>query len=287
MKKTKTKEFEMKMKFTSSDISNASLIHIKNTTAVVTHIYNAIQAFQLQDVKPLPTDSLPMMFDDGQVVLVQPNQKELTMNWIMRKAFEDFINAIFKSLKEAFKFVKFLDYCLKGEYQGPFEKTLKELEEIERDSDQDAFPKLIEKIEKLLKKGNVLEFKEEILSMNKVRNCLVHRDGTVKTKDTNNQEKSLLVLKFVSNNSYVKIDEEFERLTFERRKKEVLVKEQIFKELKEVREFKIGEEVHFDINDFNGISYCCYKFAIGLYNSCIAYQNKVMLSINKVVEEND
>jgi hypothetical protein len=278
MSKNNQIPFQIKHQIQLDKIANDCLLHIKDTTTVVTHLYSAIQDFPISKVCPLPTDNLQNLFNSDDEVLVKENQMVISLEWIMKKAFEDFINAIFKSLKEAFKTIKFLEFCLKGEFKESLNRVLTQLDDIEKKADRKHFHNLIEEIEKTIKQE--LIFKNEIISINKARNCIVHRDSIVKNIDTNNDQKDKLIVQWIALNSYIRVEDSFEKLTFKRREKNVLLKAHEFREESEYSEFKIGESIKFTINDFNGITYSCYKFANQLFKSCINYQNEVKPQIN-------
>lgn len=66
-------------------------------------------------------------------------------------------------------------------------RTIGELKQLifERDEKNTGlhFPELIKKVNKSLKEP--LKYSKEILSINKVRNCLIHRNGFVHPRDFN------------------------------------------------------------------------------------------------------
>ncbi|HCB51430.1 TPA: hypothetical protein DEP21_02535 [Patescibacteria group bacterium] len=56
-------------------------------------------------------------------------------------------------------------------------------------------PIMIKRIENHL--VNPLVYKKQILSINKGRNCLVHRNGIVSEKDINNKEEDVLKIEWI------------------------------------------------------------------------------------------
>ena len=193
-----TEKPNKKIQFKLEEISNQFLTHLKETIDCVNYLYNAVNENPIQN-KPLPTDSLPVYIDDKQKSLSANEQKEKTINWLFKKAFEEFIAGLTKSLIEAYRFVKLRNLSL-NPFPGTNTQLEQEIKKIDTDANKTHFPKLIEHIENGL--GHPLYMRDEILSINRVRNCVVHRDGIVKQKDLKDAGADTLTLKWKSINFY-------------------------------------------------------------------------------------
>ncbi|MGB3342830.1 MAG: hypothetical protein WBA61_02860 [Aequorivita sp.] len=103
-------------------------------------------------------------------------------NWVLKKGFEDLITAL-TELMISFSYIVDLNKNLKANPK----RTLGEFKQLmfkrNEKNTKLPFPKLIEKVNSSLKEP--LKFSEEILSINKVRNCLVHRNGIIHPTDFN------------------------------------------------------------------------------------------------------
>ena len=254
---------KIEIKFELADVTNKFLLHLKDTTNYITHIYYAIDNSDINIHKPLPTDSFPIAVTDKRPKPNIEEQKQLTLLWTLTKAFEECINGLTKSFKETYKYLNIYALSQEPKYTGTKEEHEAALQKIEGEMENLHFPDFIEKIENLL--GMSLPLREEILSINQVRNCLVHRHGTVGEKDIKNAPTSDLQLKWISLKFWTKINDQQTEITYDLRKDGLTVKELSYKTIKNVKAFKIGDKISLDINEFNGIAYTCASFANALF----------------------
>lgn len=119
-------------------------------------------------------------------------KKENYKSWLVKKGFEDLVKGIEASLREAYLYVSIFS-------KSSVLKTVQEfnqvLSEIRKEALKMHVPDMIEKIEPHLKKP--LSYKNQILSINKARTCLVHRGGLVTEKDINDTAQRALKLDWV------------------------------------------------------------------------------------------
>jgi hypothetical protein len=245
-----------------AEITNKFLLHLKETTDCLTHIYNAVNKLDTGIDKPLPTDSFPLVVNDNKPKLTINDQKQITLNWVLTKAFEDFIGGLSISFKETYKCLKIYTISLEPHYTITHEFK-KELKKIETEIEKFSFPDFMENIEKLLQQS--LPLKEEILSINKLRNCLVHRNGVVGEKDVKNSLTNDLRLKWISIKFWTEKNGQQEEINFMFRKDKVTVNNLSYKPIKNEKIFKVGDKVELDINEFNGIAFTCLSFANNLF----------------------
>ena len=107
-------------------------------------------------------------------------KKQNFKNWLVRKGFEDIIKGIEYSLREAFLFVSIFSKASELKTGEAFNQALAE---IRKKALRMHIPDMIDKIEPHL--NHPLNYKDQILSINKGRTCLVHRGGLVTEKDIN------------------------------------------------------------------------------------------------------
>jgi hypothetical protein len=247
--------------FDLSEVKNKFLLHLKDVLHCVTHVYHAIDKYEIDKFKPLPTDSFPVEILDNQTLLSPNEQKEVIYNWLLTKAFEDLIIGLFKSLKEVYKYLRYFHLCQNHSHLSEEELNL-EFEKISVEVEKFHFPQFLNKIKDLT--NMEIPFEEEILTINRVRNCLVHRHGIVGEKDFNSDSKDFK-LKWISRNVYVMIDGKETRMTFELRKNGVKVNQINIKEEKCERTFRLGEMISINLNEFNGIVCNCIDFTHRLF----------------------
>ncbi|WP_323028421.1 hypothetical protein [Gelidibacter japonicus] len=102
--------------------------------------------------------------------------------WILKKGFEDLISALIE-LMLSFSYIINLNEKIKKNPKMTIDGFKKLIFERDKKLTKAHFPELITKIEKSLK--SPLKYKSEMLSLNKARNCLVHRNGIVQPNDFN------------------------------------------------------------------------------------------------------
>lgn len=117
------------------------------------------------------------MYEHRGPLPLQKERQEMFKSWIIKKGVEDLIKAVNQML---------IQVCTLIDKIEPL-KQVKSSEEL-----KELLERKIRKIEKLgapelflminKKLGGITEFENEILSLNKLRNCLVHNDGI--THDT-------------------------------------------------------------------------------------------------------
>jgi len=256
-------EQPIEIQFTLENVVNVFLDHLKETTDCVTHIYHSIQEADIDLNKPMPTDSFPIAIINQKPTLTLNEQKLASFEWVITKAFEDFINGLTKSLKEANKIIRTLKLSEKPKYSMTRDEIECELNKINAEIEDLHFPALIKFIENYI--GHPLPFSSEIISINQIRNCLVHRGGIVSDKDLKNNNE--LELKWISLKWYTKINEVSTEITYDLRKNEIAVNNIEYMVIDNKKSFELGQKISIDINEFNGIAYTCSEFANYLYSS--------------------
>lgn len=258
------KDEKIEIKFELAEVTNKFLLHLKETTNCLTNIYHAINKLEINIQKPLPTDSFPIAINDNKPKLTISKQKQITLNWSLTKGFEDFINGLIKSFKETYKYLKIFTLSQEPPGTRSRKEMEKEFQKIEIDIEKFSFPQFIEKIEKLLKR--TLPLKEKILSVNQLRNCLVHRHGIVGEKDIKNSPTGDLRLKWILLTFWTTKNEQQTEITYNFRKDGVIVDNLSFKTINKEKVFKQGDKISLDINEFNGIAYTCALFAKKIFS---------------------
>ena len=216
----------------------------------------------INEIKTLPEISIEQLsadfnksgirFEIGQPIKDISKQKEIFSSWILKKGFEDLVKAINLSVIEAYYITQL--YKLSG-------KTLliaeleNEINKIKKDAlSQANFPELLNKKLNI----TVMTYKESVKSINKVRNCLIHRNGIVtQEKDINDKINNALKLTYYSLD-LVRLDEngkETDRLENTGIGIMAKPKEKIF---------CVGEKIQLTEAEFRGCLFTCQAFGIEL-----------------------
>ncbi len=265
-----TKSLEIKLEI--MNVVNKCMMKINSTYDSVALIYHTLKAFDSDFIPPLETDNLPIRIETNEVKTGKMI-KENALNWLFCKTFEDFIVGLNDSLIEAYIVAKISELHKENHDGCSVEQVQAKIDEIKKKPIKMYIPALIEEIEKSI--GKSLFSREEILSINKVRRCLVHRNGLVSSEDTNNDEKTTLVLKCLEMKVFRDHDGKMIPLTMEDKKDGVLINKATFEIVPKVVEFAIGEKVKMDANILNAITYTSITFVKELLKSMpIDFQSK-------------
>jgi hypothetical protein len=255
---------KIEIKIKTSDVISLFLVHLKETTDCLTHIYNCIEKSEINIYELLPTDNLPFIVNDKKPVPTIKEQKQLTINWALTKAFEDLINGLVKSFEVTIWHLRIYNLHKEHTDKKSRKEVEKEIERIKTDIEDYNFPAFIEKIESLLNLS--LPLREEILSINKIRVCLVHRHGLVGQKDIKNSPTNDLQLKWIERKFWTTSKNKRKEINYDLRKSGVIIDNLSCKTIKNKKTFKLKEKVFLDINEFNSLAYTCAIFANKMYS---------------------
>jgi len=225
--------------------------HIAEVNSVASAIYHLTKTSDLDHIDPLETDGLAIKFvnENGSSSVTAPKIVE----WVFKKAFEDFIIGLTQSLTESYILLKSVALATKySSVTCPDESTLqKELDAISLKAHKLHFPTLIENIEEMLQEQ--LSLKEEIISINQVRNCLVHKNAIV-------TESPALYLKYIKMQMYVQKGGQMRELTKNLKSEKFLTEKLEIQSLATCLAFKMGEHLVFTPDIFKDVTYTCILF---------------------------
>lgn len=243
---------EHKMTFKITEVENKAIRKVGETIRAVAYSYHAIINYDSETHKPLEVDSLPIIITDPDSPDRPELKKDQTLNWLFKKAFEDLIIALTESLIEAHRYARAYSLSSKFTKSNPInsEKDRKEVLEINTRPLSLSFPALIDEIEREIKIS--LPLRDEVISINKVRNCLVHRNGIVNDKE--------ITLSYVAMITWMKKGDQWIEVKREHKEKGFTTELAELKQRKKEIVFKIGEAIRIDQQVFNDLAYTCIAF---------------------------
>ena len=249
---------ELKLDVQITDVINKCLLKVHSTYESAALIYHTLKDFNGDFVPPIEADSIPIRIT---VLDIEPiSAKDKAMNWLFQKVFEDFIVGLNESLIEAYKIVKYFELGNRSKQESiTHEEMHDKIDSINKKSLKMHIPNLIEDIEVGI--GKKLFFRDEILSINKVRNCLVHRNGKVGLIDTTNDEKSLLELKCIELKIYRDQGDDMIPVTAEDKRKGVQINKMGHKIVSKIMLFPVETHVLIESNVQNAVTFTCIMFA--------------------------
>ena len=177
---------------------------------------------------------------------------EIVSNWIFRKAFEDVIIGLTLSLIQAYTLLEIKERSQRST-AIPFESAeaiQNEIDKIGIQARKLPFPALIDNIESHI--SDTLFFKEEIISINQIRNCLVHKNGIV--------QNAQMSLKYIDSKVSVKTADSVVELTKEVKDQNIPIQGMSFEEIRRENNFRAGDKVQISSDMFKAITYTCIRF---------------------------
>jgi hypothetical protein len=211
----------------------------------------------IQEIKSEDTFFSFQFSDPSQGQDISLNKENFKL-WILQKGFEDLIKGVNLSLIEAYFFCSLV---LKRNDLKTYQHLQTEIEELRETALKQSLPGLLSKVKPALTAD--LTYEEEINSINKVRNCLVHRNGVVTDKDVNDIGNRQLKVQYSRMKLYADKDGqevmEVKKNTFVEGGTSIkltMVKESII--------FNLDDRVKFNYQQFNHLLTTCYLFGIDL-----------------------
>jgi len=134
---------------------------------------------------------LSVRIENNLPVKEQAEEKLDFRMWIFQKGFEDMIKGVNLCLLEAFFYLSILSKKTEISTYGLLNDEISKVKAL---GSKKHLPDLIKRVTYFLNEN--LNFEEEVLSLNKVRNCFVHRNGIVTEQDINDKEKMCLIVKY-------------------------------------------------------------------------------------------
>lgn len=218
-------------------------------------IINSVAALTLAALETADMNNLPSLgsFHVRPAPETEEKRREQCTHWVLNKGIEDIAAAVRSSLEEALLFISVGKLSGNVQTFGEFEGAVLD---IRHRAQALNFPGLLKEVEAGLSAD--LTMKDEMKSLQRVRNCLVHRRGIVGVTDCDEGTTELVVklpyLRFAAD-----IDGQLEDLTFGT----PLIKDTMIVVKLEVRErrFALGSQVQFSKQEFNEITSACWHFA--------------------------
>ena len=207
--------------------------------------------------KPVMPDQF-VQFQIRGPAMTSDDRRRIYENWLLAKGFQDLARGVRELLEEAALYLGLISNPPK---RVPSSTTLADLfDSIRGPASRLTFPELLKKVNSGLKSR--IEFEQEFLSIQRVRNCLEHRAGIVRKQDLDDGG-SVLTLSFPRLKIfYERGGEEIEIAPGERvddGKGEAEV-QLLARNVTRSRSYKLGERVRFASADFSEIAWACSFF---------------------------
>ncbi len=178
-------------------------------------------------------------------------------SWILSKGFQDLARGIRTTLEEAYFYISLANSSDQLRWRKTtWDAVQQKIQQYHEEAEAMSFPELMGAVSRGL--TSPLHFEKEFLSLQKVRNCLEHRDGIVGEKDVDKGTK-LLKLSLPYLRMYGKRNGQITEVgkgSVLEAGSSIVLKNEI-----QEREFRLGERVTFNPEEFHDIGYGCLVFA--------------------------
>jgi hypothetical protein len=196
-------------------------------------------------------------FDDPQKEQDISLSKENFKLWTLQKGFEDLIKGVNLTLIEAYFYTSLV---AKRNDMKTFQDLQDEIVQLRKSAFKQHLPELLAKVKPGL--SDTLLYETDIVSLNKVRNCLVHRNGLVTEKDITDETTKQLKVEYSRMKMFYVTDgveKEIEKFTLITGGSSIQMKM-----VKESFIFNLGDRVKFDFRQFNSLLTTCWLFGTDL-----------------------
>lgn len=204
--------------------------------------------------------SMPNQFSQLQILgppLTSDQRRTMYENWLLAAGFHSLIRGVRESLEAA----AVCSQMLTGQIRVPSSATLGGVfDSLRKSVSKLPFPRLLATVNAVL--VSTLDFEREVLSMQKVRNCLEHRGGILRNEDID-ADGAALTLSFPRwKFFYMRGGEEIELAQCERvdagdGEPEVQI---LGRFVPRSRTYHLGERITFTASEFSEIAMACSFF---------------------------
>jgi hypothetical protein len=240
---------QLRITLNASGVIGPALRAIQQSVETVSFCLMAVETRDLSVSSQLDNSRFHLGFS-GEMT---PEQRKTTYtNWLLSKGFQELARGVREMLEEAFFYNSMIQSADGLKTWGEFQK---QMQEVRNRAGRASFPDLMRWVNGGL--TSPLHFEREFLSLQKVRNCLEHRNGVVSEIDVDEDTKTLrlalpCIKIFVMQEG---AEEELKIGHYVEANTMIGLKNVI-----EEREFKLGERVTFKPEEFHDIGFGCWAF---------------------------
>jgi len=208
----------------------------------------------------LDVDGLAFMAEDTAKPNGDNEQRIETEGWLLRSAFVDLITGLNESLIEACKIIRLAEAQRNSKAQ-PFanEAALeRHFDKVDDDLIKATIPTLLMELGASVKRP--LLYLNEIQSINKVRNCLIHRNGIVGRRDVNEPDADVLRLYYRVHRIHARVEDADHLVDRAFKARSHLVNGIRTEVLQSTSDAKLGSAIGLSTDIFNDVAFTSFLF---------------------------
>ncbi len=250
------------LRFQVSDIYNRCAQKVSEAYRATTFLFHAIDAYPQDVFVPMLIDFIPITYTDPVEGDKIPQTK--VRQWVYRNCFSNFLAGAAESLIASRLLLEIQTLAKESNNVIHDKAHLDEkLDKVEVKSRKLSIPDLFEEVKKGLGL-EILSFEKEILSINSVRNCIVHNDALVLQKYGKNGGVGL-ELHYVENVAKIQVGNEWVLLTKEVKEKQIQTTALGMQNVCKMVSFPLGSTIELNPELINAVAYTCNLFAEYLF----------------------
>ena len=248
--KPNTEKVHVKLTLNADGVIAPALRAMRLSSEMMAIALDALEHADLANPPPVEGAFFTLGFSNAEDTAVK---KAAYSAWLLGKGFQELAKGVRETLEEAYLYVMIMREHPNLQIYGDL---MQAIDTIKRKANKFKFPDLSKAIQDEL--GQELDFADEFRSMQRVRNCLEHRDGVVGQIDLDPDGQTLRLrlprLKFFieddGRETEVVKNQHIEKGT------EIGMRRDI-----RVREYALGTRITFSPAEFQEIAYACWFFA--------------------------
>jgi hypothetical protein len=234
----------------SAGVLAPALRAIRQTVDVVTFCLNAIAQ---GDLSGWPQDNMMRFVFRFEDEVPAEQRRAYYTHWLLSKGFQDLARGTRQMLEEAYFYNGIVERADELRTWAELQAAEQELREV---ATKMKFTQLLDEVNKRL--TSPLHYERELMSLQQVRNCLEHRDGIVQERDL---EPTTRVLRLRLPRLRLFCEDEGRKIELGRDSRVEKGTELMMDVVVEEREFKLGERVTFNADEFHNIGFGCWRIA--------------------------
>lgn len=251
------------LSFQVSEIYNRCVLKVSEAYRATTFLFHAIDCYPQDEFVPMLIDSIPITYPDP--VEGDKIPKPSVRQWVYRNCFSNFLAGAAESLIAVRLLLEIQK--LASENNNIVHNKIdldKKLDTLEVEYRLFSIPRLFREIKKGLGM-EVLFLEKEILSINSVRNCIVHDNANVMEKNVK-EGFTDLELHFVEKVARIEVNNQLMLLTKDIKGKQLETTGLEMEDIRKSISFPLNSKIDLTAELINAVAYTCNKFSNYLYN---------------------
>jgi hypothetical protein len=246
---------DVTLTFNADAIVAAVARAMKDSLEVIAIAFRAIDTADLSKPPVAPRAFFTFTVDAGSM---DPSERRTAYeNWLLSKGLQELARALKKALEHVYLYVHMVPQPPRRTTWGEVEQ---QIEALKARANGLPFPDLLKSVSDKLTAP--LQFADEYLSLQKIRNCMEHRAGIVGVKDTKGRPRLRLILPSLD---IVLMQNGTETILERHPEQRIEADTQIVvRRGTMTREYSLGERIVLTIDDFQRIAQACHIFTVDL-----------------------